>query len=64
LKYCILFCKISDVSVDAEGNIYLVLSKESKANISLDILHKFWRNKDVGIIIYELNRMGGRNSGE
>jgi len=57
MKYCILFCKIVDVTVDADGNIYLVLNKESKGNVSLEILNRFWKNKDVGILIYELIRM-------
>jgi hypothetical protein len=56
MKYCILFCKIVDVSVDCEGNIYLILSKETKANASLDILRKFWKNKEVSILISELIR--------
>jgi hypothetical protein len=63
MKYCILFCKIVDVTVDAEGNIYLIINKETKSNVSLEILNKFWKNKDVGIIIYELIRMRRDNTG-
>jgi hypothetical protein len=64
MKYCILFCKIVDVTVDAEGNIYLIINKETKSNVSLEILNKFWKNKDVGIIIYELIRMRRDDSGK
>jgi len=53
-----IFCKIEDVLLDGEGNLHLIISKDSPY-LMLDIakvLKKYFLNKDTTLIFNYLKR--------